>query len=150
MSENPVFGLGFGHDLARDFLMEYNPEIEDFTARSPHSIVVSTIGRMGLAGLVAFLVFAGVLVVRTWRTFRSPDITRLQLGLWAAVWVILVSACFGVVLEGPMGAVVFWILLGMANAATTEPTDPDTATVNAGTEQGLNDPTKSAEVAASS
>jgi hypothetical protein len=29
--------------------------------------------------------------------------------------VILTSACFGVVLEGPMGAVVFWSVLGLAN-----------------------------------
>jgi hypothetical protein len=37
--------------------------------------------------------------------------------LFSMCWVILVSACFGVVLEGPMGAVVFWTLLGLANAA---------------------------------
>jgi CHASE3 domain sensor protein len=32
--------------------------------------------------------------------------------------VILVSACFGVVLEGPMGAVVFWTILGLASATS--------------------------------
>ena len=31
---------------------------------------------------------------------------------------MLVSACFGVVLEGPMGAVIFWTLLGIANGGT--------------------------------
>ena len=116
MAQNPVFGLGFGYDLARNFLQEYNPEIEDFAARSPHSIVVSTIGRLGLAGLAVFILFTGILTLRTWREVRDPQTPLLQLGLWAAVWVILISAGFGVVLEGPMGAVVFWTLLGLAGA----------------------------------
>ena len=30
---------------------------------------------------------------------------------------IFISACFGVILEGPMGAAVFWTLLGLANSA---------------------------------
>ena len=34
LAENPAFGLGFGHDLARNFLREFNPEMaDDFTAR---------------------------------------------------------------------------------------------------------------------
>jgi len=39
-----------------------------------------------------------------------------SLGTWCAAWVILVSACFGAVLEGPMGAVIFWSALGLAAA----------------------------------
>ena len=121
MAENPAFGLGFGHDLARAFLREYNPEMaDDFTARSPHSIVVSTIGRMGIAGLAVLLALFATFAVRTWQAVRDPEATRLTLGLWACVWTILVSACFGVVLEGPMGAVVFWSLLGMLNAPERE------------------------------
>jgi hypothetical protein len=127
MAENPAFGLGFGHDLARAFLREFNPEMADeFTARSPHSIVVSTIGRMGVVGLVAFLTLIAVLTVRTVRAMRDPATRRVTLGLWACVWTILVSACFGVVLEGPMGAVVFWSLLGILNAPTPESDVPDT------------------------
>ena len=33
---------------------------------------------------------------------------------------IRLSACFGVVLEGPMGAVVFWTILGLAHSQTAE------------------------------
>jgi O-antigen ligase len=113
---SPVFGLGFGYDLARNFLREYNPEIEDFSARSPHSIVVSTLGRMGFTGIGVFLAIIGSITLRTWRAVRHPETSRQTLGLWAAVWTILVSSCFGVVLEGPMGAVVFWTLLGILNA----------------------------------
>lgn len=119
LDQNPVFGLGFGYDLARNFLREYNPDMaEDFTARSPHSIVVSAFGRMGFAGLLVLLALVAVLAVRTWRIMRQPDADPTTLGLWACVWVIFVSACFGVVLEGPMGAVVFWTLLGLACAVS--------------------------------
>ncbi len=127
LEQNPLFGLGFGHDLAASFLREYNPDMaEDFTARSPHSIVVSAFGRMGAVGLACLLVLFVVLAVRTWRVFRDPGAEEARLGLWAAAWVILVSACFGVVLEGPMGAVVFWSLLGLACARSAAPPVPGT------------------------
>jgi hypothetical protein len=73
---------------------------------------------MGAVGLASLLALVAVLGVRTWRVVRDPAVDPAALGLWAAVWVIFVSACFGVVLEGPMGAVVFWSLLGLACALT--------------------------------
>lgn len=118
MSANPVFGLGFGYDLARGFLEQYNPTMEDFTARSPHSIVVTVLARTGIAGTLVLLVFVGAFGRATWCAVRKPEVSNAELGLWASCWVIFVSACFGVVLEGPMGAVVFWSLLGLANSAS--------------------------------
>jgi hypothetical protein len=130
LADGPVFGLGFGHDLARNFLREYNPDMaEDFTARSPHSILVSIVGRLGFAGLALFLVLMAAVAVRTWRAVRRPDTPSVSLGLWAAAWTIFVSACFGVVLEGPMGAVVFWTLLGLLNVPA-ETAAPSAAAVD--------------------
>jgi hypothetical protein len=117
LTENALFGLGFGRDLARTFVREYNPEgAEEFTARSPHSIAVSAFGRMGLLGVCVFVLICGVLVRRTWREMRDHLTDPGTLGLWAAAWVVLISACFGVVLEGPMGAVFFWTVLGLVSA----------------------------------
>lgn len=114
---NPVFGLGFGADLARGFTQEYFPEGgEDFSARSPHSIIMTAYGRMGAVGLVAWGGLCVVLLSRTWRSLRRTD-DPVTWSLWCGAWVILVSGTFGVVLEGPMGAVIFWTLLGLANAA---------------------------------
>jgi len=118
-AQGPVFGLGFGYDLASRFVQEYDPDMgEDFTARSPHSIVVGTIGRMGAVGLASLLAIVGAMAARTWRALRDRTTDPAAVGLWCGAWVIFTSACFGVVLEGPMGAVVFWSLLGMANAMT--------------------------------
>ena len=117
LAVNPALGLGFGYDLARGFLQEYNPELaEDFTARSPHNIMVTTLGRVGLVGLAIFVTFLAVLAHRTWRVLRDPDSDGTEVALWSALWLIIVSAHLGVVLEGPMGAVVFWSLLGLAHA----------------------------------
>lgn len=113
---NPVFGLGFGYDLAKGFLREYNPDIgEEFTTRSPHDVFLSVFGRMGAAGLAVWLALCGLMAAETWRSFRRGDDDPAR-GLWCAVWVILASATFGVVLEGPMGAVPFWTILGLAHA----------------------------------
>ena len=116
--QGPVFGLGFGYDLAKGFVQIYNPEMgEEFLARSPHSIVVTMFGRMGATGLGLVLALVGAMAVKTWRSLRDQTADPVVVGLWCATWIIFTSACFGVVLEGPMGAVVFWTLLGLANGA---------------------------------
>jgi O-antigen ligase len=124
---NPVFGQGFGADLSRGFVQEYYPVAEEeFTTRSPHNIFVTAFGRMGLAGLAVWTALAGLVGFRAWRTLRT---TEDPVGwAWACILcLILVSASLGVVLEGPMAAVVFWTLLGLAQGARPEPADDPAA-----------------------
>jgi len=119
-----LFGLGFGYDLAAQFIKNYNLDMGDeFTARSPHSIYFTVLGRMGLVGLAAWLAVVAAIVARTWkaiRIVRHDDGALPVLGWWSVSWVMLMSASFGVVLEGPMGALVFWIALGVANQSSHE------------------------------
>lgn len=113
---NRWVGLGWGYDLAEPFLRVYYPEGGDeFSTRSPHNIVITVFARTGLAGLIPFLFVVGAIIVRAWRAVRHGNL--LIAGWWCSTCVILTSACLGVVLEGPMGAVVFWVVLGLANAA---------------------------------
>lgn len=124
---NPALGMGFGHDLAGAFLQEYYPEgtAEEFSARSPHNIAITAFGRMGLVGLAVWVSFCAVLLKRTWQALRTSE-DQTNWALWCGAWVILVSATFGVVLEGPMGAVVFWSILGLAHgSASPEPPDQE-------------------------
>jgi O-Antigen ligase len=149
VTSDPWLGLGFGHDLAAGFLRQYFPEGDDvFSARSPHSIIVTVFARMGVVGLVGFLAIVIAMSVRTDRALRSSTPGTYAISLWLSAWVILVSACFGVVLEGPMGAIVFWTILGMANAASAEPTEPEPASADEQTPRSLNAPADPAEVAA--
>ena len=125
LSKNPLMGQGFGSDLSTRFLADYDLlSDETFAARSPHSIVMTVIGRMGLLGLAAWIgVLSGVAAL-LWRHLKQGDPDGMGLASVAAV--ICLSACFGVVLEGPMGAVVFWSVLGLANsqAPRKEPNVP--------------------------
>jgi hypothetical protein len=117
IERSPFFGLGFGADLAARFLTNYDlVGAEDFTARSPHSVIMTVFGRMGTLGLLLFLTIAAMMARSTTLAFRQRDFAAM--GLWSVVWVLWFSACFGVVLEGPMGAVVFWTILGMASATS--------------------------------
>jgi O-antigen ligase len=111
---NPWLGIGFGHDLADRFLKAYYPDSnETFTARSPHNFFITVYARTGLIGLATFLSIAGLIAVRSWRAIRS-DRSNDEVLPWCVVVSLLTSATFGVVLEGPMGAVLFWISLGLA------------------------------------
>lgn len=115
-SDNPVFGLGFGADLAHGFVQEYYPDsTEDFNVRSPHNIFLTIFGRMGIVGVTVWCIFCAILLAKTLRVLRQ-SVDPVPWSLWCGAWVILVSATFGVVLEGPMGAVIFWTLLGLASA----------------------------------
>jgi hypothetical protein len=119
VNEGPAFGLGFGTDLASRFLAENDMiAAEDFTARSPHSMIMSVFGRMGALGLALFLLVVAMMARSAWPAFRRRDFPTM--GLWSVVWIFFISACVGVVLEGPMGAVVFWTLLGLANRPPVE------------------------------
>jgi hypothetical protein len=116
LTTNPVFGMGFGADLASRFLADYDLlSDENFSARSPHSMVVTVFGRMGVVGLLAWIAVAAAMARMVWRLFRRGDPDGM--GLASITCVIWVSACVGVVLEGPMGAVVFWTVAGLANSS---------------------------------
>ncbi len=132
VAENPVFGLGFGYDLSRDFVGTYEGVGDDFAVRSPHSILFTVLGRMGFLGLSLLIGLFMLMIVRTRTAARAArerlDGAGLALAWWCACWVILISACFGVVLENPMGAIVFWILLGLAHASTKAVTTAAAAT----------------------
>jgi len=115
LSTNPVFGLGFGSDLAGRFLADYDLlSDETFAARSPHSMIVTTFGRMGFVGLAIWVGVSASMVRTAWRLFRRGD--PESLGLASITCVIWISSCVGVVLESPMGAVIFWTVLGLANS----------------------------------
>ena len=121
LTTSPLLGLGFGADLTRGFLLDYYPTGEtDFTTRSPHNVFMTTLGRMGLVGvtvLMAVYWVQGRSTAHVARRVQRAELPEDVMTLQAATWVVMVSACFGVVLEGPMGAIPCWILLGLAHQA---------------------------------
>lgn len=132
LENSPVFGLGFGANLSDRFVRSYELDLgDDFTTRSPHSIIFSVLGRMGLTGLAALIAIVTAMIAATWRLAvkaRTDGSNAEALGWWSVAWVLFTSGCFGVVLEGPMGAVLFWTSLGMANACRPPETEGPAAT----------------------
>ncbi len=122
LETNPYLGLGFGYSLADRFVREYYTDnSEEFNTRSPHNVLLTLFARTGLVGFLPFLIILGLMAARTYRALRRGSAESTM--LWCGAWIIFVSACFGVVLEGPMGAVVFWIMLGWADATSRPPED---------------------------
>ncbi|HZZ21051.1 MAG TPA: O-antigen ligase family protein [Opitutaceae bacterium] len=119
-AENPILGLGFGTDLAARFAADYGLQTDEtFAARSPHSIIVTNYGRMGLLGLACWLVLSAFIAKTVYRVFKKGDLDAM--GLCCVVTVTWVSACVGVVLESPMAAVFFWTALGLAHGSLRAP-----------------------------
>jgi O-Antigen ligase len=112
----PWFGMGFGHDLAERFAAIYYPdETEDFSIRSPHCVLITIFARMGFVGLAIAVAIMVAIAIRTQRDAKY-SVGHQIYPAWLGCWAIFLTSCFGVVLEGPMGAVAFWILLGLANS----------------------------------
>ena len=114
---SPWFGRGFGYDFVVRFVEEYRLTGEEGGLRSAHNFYVTLFGRMGWIGIAVFAVLTGQIVVggiRAALVVRAKEMPVENLGYWCATWVILVSSIVGVVLEGPVGAIVFWTFLGVA------------------------------------
>jgi hypothetical protein len=128
--KSPAVGLGFGYDLAKRFLINYsavNPY--EFDTRSPHSILLTIYGRMGVVGILSFFLVVFYIFRSAFRcaaAIRRRKTPPIDIALWCGVIAILITSCFGVMLEGPMAAIVFWSLLGMASYREWERLHPAT------------------------
>lgn len=122
MEQNPVFGVGFGINLA-----DFNPEIHDddalFPVRAPHNFNVTIFARMGIVGACIWggIVVFGMLLP-LWRTITSSttmekeEVMRMSFWLIAAI-AIWVNSSFSVLMEGPVAGIPFWLILGLISGS---------------------------------
>ena len=113
-------GKGFGVNLADEDGFQVN---EDRSLRSPHNASMTVLARSGVIGEALWL---GMLawwfgsVGRAWLAARRARQRRWAgalgfLGIYGLAF--LVNASFDVFLEGPMGGIWFWTVLGVGFAA---------------------------------
>jgi hypothetical protein len=113
-----LFGLGFGPNLI-DYV-GYNQANPNTPLRSPHNVLMTVFSRTGIVGLVLWLSFLAIWLRSVWVGLRAGrrrgDQVRVDWLLWMVTYavVIFVAALFGVVLEGPYGAIPFYLIVGMA------------------------------------
>jgi len=112
-------GKGYGIDLAADASSKPNEEAE---VRSPHNVFMTILARSGVPGLILWLLFLasfGLELLRRYRYLasgRSMDSWGARCALWLlAYWLaFLLNGSFDVYLEGPMGGVLFWSIVGIS------------------------------------
>lgn len=132
-------GRGFGVNLADVHGFQVHSAMAERRLRSPHNSHMTVLARMGVPGLVLWVLLHGALAVRflaAWRKARDAGDTFLS-GLMA--WLLcywtafVVNSSFDVYFEGPMGAIWFWSVMGLGVAASTlEPETPRPAEVPSG------------------
>ncbi|WP_412060253.1 O-antigen ligase family protein [Rubrivirga sp. IMCC45206] len=121
-------GKGFGVNLA---VADGYSVSEEESLRSPHNGHMTVLARAGVPGVILWLlvhlVWFGA-VLRAWLAARARDERRwMALYAWiAGFWVAaMVNASFDVFLEGPMGGIWVWSVIGVGIAAvrlrTTHP-----------------------------
>ncbi len=116
---SPVFGRGFGYD----FLARYEDlyRLGEWQGlRSAHNFYVTLYGRMGILGVGLFLLITLQIIkdgIRAAIAVKAGVLPLADLSFWCGAWAILVAAVFGVVLEGPVGAIVFWLFLGVGTGS---------------------------------
>src|SRR6202022_2413525 len=107
--------------------------------RSPHSILLTIYGRMGIVGIIMLFIVVFCILRSASRcagAIRNRKTSPRDIAWWGGSVAILVTSCFGVMLEGPMAAIVFWSLLGMASYREWERLHPAPALTTQKISQG--------------
>lgn len=113
-------GKGYGINLYLDDGFPAHQGEINVALRSPHNATMSILARSGVPGLFFWLLFLGgfglMLARRASRTDDGEDPYNARYALWLlAYWLAFVfNSSFDVFLEGPMGGVWFWSLMGFS------------------------------------
>ncbi len=109
-------GWGFGANLADEY--GFLGTGESAFLRSPHNSHITVLARMGVPGLLLWIVlqltFAWQMLKGFFRSRQSRRFFWSSLYAWLfAVWIaVMVESLFDVYLEGPHGGIIFWCLFG--------------------------------------
>ena len=112
-------GKGFGRNIATEDGFQID---EAESLRSPHNVQMTLLARAGVPGLALWIVTHALwwlTLLRGWAYARRHGLAAWQ-GFFAfcsVYWVApVLNATFDVYLEGPMGAIWFWVVFGGAIA----------------------------------
>lgn len=109
-------GKGFGVNLADSDGFQATA---DHSLRSPHNSEMTVLARMGVPGLLLWVLVQGAFGIGLLRATlahrRAGDWQLAVLGAWIfAYWVaMLVDTSFDPYLEGPQGGIWFWAIFGL-------------------------------------
>lgn len=106
-------GKGYGINLADSDGFQVQ---EDNSLRSPHNGHLTFLARSGVPGFVLWVVFQGLIVLRLLRNALQggANSERSRYALWILAYLVAfgIEAAVDVFLEGPMGGIWFWAIIG--------------------------------------
>ena len=123
-------GKGFGVNLADDDGFQGTL---DHSLRAPHNSHMSVLARMGVPGLVLWVLLQGAFAIGLVRAVRehrrADDRMMADHGAWIlVVWAaMMVDTSFDPYLEGPQGGIWFWVVFGLGLVAMREAPRPGTS-----------------------
>lgn len=103
-------GRGLGMSLAATDDIDYDPT--EGNLRSPHSFHMTVLARFGVPVFLLWLYWMYLHISK----IRRKELSAFMLILLSVSLSFLINASFDVFLEGPMGAMPFWIFVGLAYA----------------------------------
>ena len=115
-----ITGKGYGINLATDDGFQVR---KDETLRSPHNAHLNIMARSGMPGFLLWVAIHGTwffsmlgaaLSAKRNRQFAWHGIFSFLMAYWIA---LMVNASFDVYLEGPMGGIWLWSIIGFGLAA---------------------------------
>ncbi|MDA0194651.1 MAG: O-antigen ligase [Bacteroidetes bacterium] len=108
-------GKGFGVNLAEDDDVPHGatPDV-----RSPHNATMTILARTGIVGLALWIIF---LWITFWRLIHHIRLSKAQHETYHNLFIILlcywlsflINSSLDVFLEGPMGGIPFWVIVGV-------------------------------------
>lgn len=112
-------GKGFGVNLADDDGFQ---STADGSLRAPHNSHLTVLARMGVPGIVLWMLLQGAFAVALVRTMlssrRAGDGFLAAVAAWTLVYwlAMMVNTSFDPYLEGPQGGIWFWATMGFGMA----------------------------------
>jgi O-antigen ligase len=120
---NPIFGLGFGYDIATDFhrqffrTMTVDPDVA--RTRGAHNAFFTVLARMGWLGALFFVAVVIVQLTYFWRAaiaFRYGRIPPSQAFFWGSNLCAFVITFFQYAWEASYSAIPAWTCMGFSFA----------------------------------
>ncbi|MBN8639762.1 MAG: efflux RND transporter permease subunit, partial [Anaerolineae bacterium] len=106
-------GKGYGINLADSDGFQVQ---EDNSLRSPHNGHLTFLARSGVPGFVLWVIFQALIVLRLLRYALQGGVNseRSRYALWILAYLVAfgIEAAVDVFLEGPMGGIWFWAIIG--------------------------------------
>ena len=111
LGDDWIAGIGYGPNLADRYGFQVVRETSQ-PLRNAHNSHVTLIARLGVIGLILWVLFWIHFAVLSLRSRRSPDSAWFG-WLVALASGIAVTAIFDPILEGPQVAIPFWVVVGL-------------------------------------